>query len=278
MDEGNVVRLRFSTFQEAQENERAILQQFGEQWERAFKIYDDAMAKIAADSDALAKFAPGTVTSLFIRLSKVDVAKRLVYGTAAIEQSSKLELEKWSEGFEKATGGKSKGNVRSMDGKVAAGRLIHISFDDKRNEVGLAAHIVDAGEWHKVTEGVYTGFTTSAAGISLADMPLAPDAAFAVIKNDGGEELRKFAPQPEWRRIVQSFWADVETLKKGQQNTRSMVAIEEAKQAAILLLASNLSAAVKSRDERLYGAAAVAKRSLRFARANPVAFYGHTNE
>lgn len=273
----NVVQLRFQTFTEARENERAILEDFGEEWRKAFQAYDDAMQKIAVDSDALAKLAPSTVASLFIRVSKVDVAKRIVYGTAAIEQSSKPELEKWSGGIANAT-------VRSMDSKIAAGKLVKISFDDKRGTIDIAAEIIDAGEWRKVTEGVYTGFTTSAAGMSLVDMPLASDAAFAVIKNDGGEELRKFAPQPQWRRDLHSLWSDVAVLeestnqlKKSNANMRSILDVEVAKQAAILSLKARLDAAVKSRDERLYGATAVAKRSLRFARANPVAFYGKTS-
>lgn len=272
----NVVRFRFSTFEEAQENERVILHEFGQQWEHAFKVYDDTFAKLAADQDVLAKSASAGA-SLFIRVSKVDVAKRIVHGTATIEHSSKLDLEKWSGDIEKATGGRSKGNVRSMDGKIAAGKLIAINFDDARKAVDITAQIVDASEWGKVIEGVYTGFMTSVVGISLADMPLAPDAAFAVIKNDGGEELRKFAPQPEWRRTLQSLSSDAAALRKSNQHLRSTLAIEADKHNAVLSLKATLDAAVKSRDERLYGASAVAKRSLRFARANPVAFYGQNS-
>ena len=159
--------------------------------------------------------------SLFVPLLKVDVAKQIVYGTAVEEvadrageifdyATSKPEFEKWSGDIEKSTDGKSKGNVRSMHGKIAAGKLNDIGFDDKRKAIDVAAKIVDKDEWQKVLEGVYTGFsiggsylkrwtdgelkryTARPAEISLVDLPCVPTATFSMIKADGSEELRKF--------------------------------------------------------------------------------------
>lgn len=170
--------------------------------------------------------------SIFVPVFKVDAKQRIVYGTAVVEEvdrageifdysSSKPEFEKWSSDIEKATDGKSKGNVRSMHGKVAAGKLNDIGFDDKRKAIDIAAKIVDADEWKKVEEGVYTGFsiggaylkrwqdgdhkryTARPAEISLVDLPCGPSATFSMIKADGSEELRKFVtPEPVVKTIT----------------------------------------------------------------------------
>lgn len=152
--DSNVVRLRFSTFQEAVDNEQEVLREFGERWELAFKTYDDTMAKIASDQDELSKSA-----------------------------------------------------------------------------------------------------------VSNAD-------------DDGVNELRKLVRQPEWRVKLQSLESDAVALRKSNDKIRAVVTLEKAKQDAVRLLKDELDAAVKRRDERLYGATAVAKRTLRFARSNPTAFYG----
>ena len=71
---------------------------------------------------------------LFLPITKVDVAKRLVYGQATAEVVDKADeimdyagtkplFEEWSGAIAKATDGKSVGNVRAMHGKVAAGKL-----------------------------------------------------------------------------------------------------------------------------------------------------------
>jgi len=59
----------------------------------------------------------------------------------------------------KASGGKSKGNLRAMHGKVAAGRFDDIVFDDANKRIEGCAKVVDDDEWKKVEEGVYTGFS-----------------------------------------------------------------------------------------------------------------------
>ncbi len=160
---------------------------------------------------------------LFLPLAKVDLDRRLVTGVATAEApdrsgeicdyaSSKPYFKKWSVEALAASGGKSMGAVRAMHGKVAAGKLTDIAFDDESKRVVVAAKIVDDDEWRKVTEGVYTGFsqggryvkrwpdqetgltryTAEPQEISLVDLPCLPDATFEVVK-DGVVEKRAFA-------------------------------------------------------------------------------------
>ena len=113
---------------------------------------------------------------------------------------------------QQASGGKSLGAVRSMHGRVAAGKLTGIEFDDEGKRIVVAAKIVDDDEWNKVLEGVYTGFsqggryiarwedettglwryTADPIEISLVDLPCLPEATFEVVRN-GVSEFRKFA-------------------------------------------------------------------------------------
>ena len=69
---------------------------------------------------------------LFIPITKVDVEKRLVYGTQCAEEipdrageimdyaSARPEFEAWSAEIAKASDGRSLGNLRAMHGQVAA--------------------------------------------------------------------------------------------------------------------------------------------------------------
>src|SRR5271165_2573347 len=156
---------------------------------------------------------------------KVDLDQRLVTGVATAETpdrsgeicdyvSSKPYFEKWSAEALAASGGKSLGAVRAMHGRVAAGKLTDIAFDDDAKRIVIAAKIVDDDEWRKVCEGVYTGFsqggryvkrwpdpdtsltryTAEPQEISLVDLPCLPDATFDVVK-DGVVEKRAFAAQ-----------------------------------------------------------------------------------
>ena len=159
--------------------------------------------------------------NLFLPLMKVDVDRRLVVGVVAAElpdrsgeimdyQSTKPFFEKWSADVSAASGGRSMGNLRSMHGKIAAGKLTDIVFNDDAKQIEVAAKIVDDDEWAKVIEGVYTGFsqggryvkrwkdetgltryTADPQEISLVDLPCLPDATFEVVKADR-VELRKF--------------------------------------------------------------------------------------
>lgn len=171
--------------------------------------------------------------SLFLPLTKVDAANRLVYGLATAEApdrageicdytSTKPFYEKWSGGIAKATDGRSLGNLRAMHGKIAAGKVTQIAFNDDARQIEICAKVVDDAEWKKVEEGVYTGFsqggayakrwrgedglmryTADPSEVSLVDLPCLPSATFQVLKSDGAAETRAFAvsvriaPPPE---------------------------------------------------------------------------------
>ena len=158
---------------------------------------------------------------LMLPITKVDAAQRLVYGVAAAEvpdraqeimdyASTKPNFEQWSEEVNKASGGKSLGNVRAMHGNIAAGVLKQLACNDDERRIEVCAHIVDDNEWAKCEAGVYTGFsmggryvkrwkdegltryTAEPIELSLVDMPCIPTATFEMIKADGSTELRKF--------------------------------------------------------------------------------------
>lgn len=167
--------------------------------------------------------------NVFIPITKVDVAKRLVYGIATSEKvdkagevmdydSTKPLYKEWTDDFEKATNGKSLGNVREMHSNIAAGKLTSISFDDENKKIEVCAHVVDDSSWKKVQEGVLTGFshggdyiarwkdkqnpeitryTAKPSELSLVDNPCLAEATFELIRADGGRELRKFTSTQE---------------------------------------------------------------------------------
>jgi hypothetical protein len=161
--------------------------------------------------------------NLFIPLTKVDEANRLVYGIAAEEipdrpkrevfdyLSSKPNILAWSNEFAKVTGGQSFGNLRSMHQNISAGRLTDIHFDDDARRIEVVAEVVDDKEWEKVCKGVYTGFsfggsygrqwiddqgmkryTAIPTELSLGDYPAIPTAHFTMVKIGGGEVQMSF--------------------------------------------------------------------------------------
>ena len=159
---------------------------------------------------------------LDIPITKVDAAKRLVFGLATAEvadrageicdyASTKPMYEKWSEAIATSSGGKSFGNLRAMHGAVAAGKVTAIAFNDEARQIEICAKVVDDAEWTKVEEGVYTGFSqggsyarrwTDEVGakrytadpheISLVDLPCLAEARFEMVKADGSHEWRAF--------------------------------------------------------------------------------------
>src|SRR6202034_259640 len=178
---------------------------------------------------------------IFIPITKIDAAQRLVYGVVTAEKpdvtgevcdyaSTKPLYQKWSQKFADATDGRSFGNLRAMHASVAAGKLVEIAFNDEQKRIEICGKVVDDAEWQKVEEGVYTGFsqggrylkrwpdpdepelmryTAEPIEVSLVDHPCLPEATFAVIKADGSTELRKFkneahagdAPSPVLTKI-----------------------------------------------------------------------------
>lgn len=168
------------------------------------------------------------VLNIFVPLTKVDEENRLVYGQVAAEiqdragetmdyATSKVNFQKWSDDVHASSGGMSKGNLRGMHGKVAAGKLVDITYNDDELIIECCSKVVDDNEWQKVLEGVYTGFsmggryekrwnlekgngvtekryTALPNEVSLVDVPCIPTAKFyEVIKSDGSSEMRKFA-------------------------------------------------------------------------------------
>ena len=124
---------------------------------------------------------------IFVPITKIDAAQRLVYGVVTAETpdvsgevcdyaSTKPLYQKWSQKFASATDGRSLGNLRAMHGNVAAGKLVEIAFNDEAKRIEICGKVVDDAEWQKVEEGVYTGF--SQGGRYLKRWP-DPDAAGA---------------------------------------------------------------------------------------------------
>jgi hypothetical protein len=190
-------------------------------------LFDPAPAPFRALSARAQHGAAMSSLDFFLPLAKVDLDRRIVTGVATAETpdrsgeicdyaSSKPYFEKWSAEALEASGGKSLGAVRAMHGRVAAGKLTGIAFDDEMKRVVIEAKIVDDDEWRKVAEGVYTGFsqggryvkrwpdpetslmryTAEPHEISLVDLPCLPDATFEVVK-DGVVEKRAFVSRAE---------------------------------------------------------------------------------
>lgn len=157
---------------------------------------------------------------MFIPLMKADAAQRLVSGyldetpDRAGEimdyATAKGAFQDWSAEMEKASGGKSLGNIRGQHSNIAAGKLVELTFDDDLKKVFVVAKIVDDNEWQKVEEGVYTGFspggryakrwpdgkhkryTPLVKELSIVDVPCKPESTFLFTKADGTEEERHF--------------------------------------------------------------------------------------
>lgn len=162
-------------------------------------------------------------SSIFFQLTKVDEVKRIVSGVATAEVADKANeildyetsvpyFKKWSAEIEKASNGKSLGNVREMHDNKAVGKLVELNFDDATKSISVSAKIVEESTWQKVLEGVLTGFsiggdyvkkwkdaantaltrfTADPSEISVVDNPCVGIATFEYIKADGSKEMRK---------------------------------------------------------------------------------------
>lgn len=158
--------------------------------------------------------------NIFFRLTKVDAIQGIfeAIATAEVEDKSgetchyettKPYYQKWSAEIQKASGGKSLGNIRAMHGNVAAGKVIAIDFDDANKAIRITGKIIDKAEKEKLAEGVYTGvsqggeyvekwtedgvnyYTADPSEISIVDNPCLAAASFEVVKADGTHEMRK---------------------------------------------------------------------------------------
>lgn len=172
-----------------------------------------------------------TRLSLFVPISKFDEEKGIAYGYAAEEApdrageimdyaKAKPKFQSWSATQKAASGGKSLGNIRLMHSGEAVGKVNHLEFLDDEKRVFIGVEIVDAGAREKAAKGVLTGFSIGGSyaekwkdadlvryvpeiqEISLVDRPCMPGATFTIVKADGSEEIRKFAP-----REVKQVWS-----------------------------------------------------------------------
>ncbi|MGB6490978.1 MAG: hypothetical protein WBF10_05955 [Methylovirgula sp.] len=217
--------------------------------------------------------------TLFIPITKVDAAQRLVYGVATAEcedrageicdyATTKPHYEKWSREIARSTRGKSRGNLRAMHGAVAAGKVTALAFNDAKKQIEICAKVVDDAEWIKVKEGVYTGFsqggtyarrwsdkdgrthyTAKPSEISLVDLPCLPQARFEMIKADGSRVLRKFRKGLEGVVRLAAILAQLEHL----QNASSLEAESDLPaqlQALIAQAADVLRAMIAAQAER----------------------------
>jgi hypothetical protein len=159
--------------------------------------------------------------SYFLPLQKVDEVRREVWGVAAVEQPDQsgeiMDYEKskphfwaWSKRVQKASQGKSLGNVRDSHTSKAVGKVIKLLFDDKAKAIRVGTKIVDSEAWQKVVEGVFTGFSVGGvygkrwpdpmnkgfiryeaipSEISLVDLPCIPGAVIEMVKADGSQVI-----------------------------------------------------------------------------------------
>ena len=180
--------------------------------------------------------------TMFLPITKVDEEKHEIWGWGAIEQpdaaneimdyaSSKPHFMDWSNAAQKRSGGRSMGNLRSMHQTKVAGKLIDFRPDDKTMGFFVGAKIVDEGEWQKVKEGVYTGFsiggsyvkrwpdggmsglvryTAKPSELSIVDAPCIPGATFSLVKADGASQV-PFRPGAAGAGLV---WEPDEDLEK----------------------------------------------------------------
>lgn len=143
--------------------------------------------------------------SIHARLTKVDEEKRIVYGRAVDETpdrsgeafdytTSKAHFQEWSKEAQDATDGKSFGNLRAMHGKVAAGKLVGIDFDDVNKAIDVSAHVVDDNEWKKVMEGVYTGFSIGGSYVKKW--------ADGSVKKADGKPVQRYTAKPSELSLV----------------------------------------------------------------------------
>jgi len=107
---------------------------------------------------------------MFIPITRIDEEKREVWGYATTDQvdtfgtvfpfeASKKAYAEWNDNFERLTDGESKGNLRAMHQKIAAGKVIACEPDEEKRGIYVGAFVADDKEWEKVKARVYTGFS-----------------------------------------------------------------------------------------------------------------------
>ena len=167
--------------------------------------------------------------SKFIPFIKVDAAKREVWGIVTAEvpdkedevcdyEKSKPYYKAVIDEMAKATDGKNFFPLREMHQLSAVGKGIGFEFRDQDKEIFMGFKVVDDDAWHKIDEGVYTGFSqggskvseepdpvykgctryvANPSEVSVVDNPCLGVAHFTYVKLDGSVELRKFKKTEE---------------------------------------------------------------------------------
>lgn len=210
-----------------------------------------------------------------MQLTKVDVAKKLIYGIFTAEQpdksgevadyeTTKAAFQTWSDDMLKVSQGKSKGNIRKMHGKEVVGKAVEINFDDANKIISGCVEVnqqtVDEAEKGYLNGfsigGIYakkwpcpvfkgkTRFTPVMGELSLVDNPCVPDALFSAIKDAsfqvltaaGATEMRKFIPKEI--ETVQMFKAADGSLHDSKESVISKNAQLSADAAAAPALAA----------------------------------------
>jgi hypothetical protein len=112
--------------------------------------------------------------SKFIRLVKVDEAKRQAWGLATAEvpdksgeicdyDAAKGAYQKWSQEAKDATtkSGQemSLGNVRLQHTMQPVGKVIEIDYRDEEKEIFVGTYIDDDNTWRQIQKGILTGFS-----------------------------------------------------------------------------------------------------------------------
>ena len=140
--------------------------------------------------------------SVYIPFSKRNDDEHIVEGFATTESmDTQGEIVK-SEAVEKALPDYMKyANIREMHQWSAVGKTITASLDKSKKGLYISAKIVDPVAWAKCKEGVYTAFSIGGRvlkrvgnviqemvlnEISVVDRPANPEAAFTLVKFDGG--------------------------------------------------------------------------------------------
>lgn len=187
---------------------------------------------------------------IFIPILKADETRHEIFGVMAEEvpdksgeifdyESSKPYVKAWSDDAVAKTlaagQGISYGNVRAQHNpKIVAGKLIDLQFDDKNKRIPIVAKITDDGEWEKVLQGVYTGFsiggdyikrwpvgeytryTARPKEVSIVDNQCAHGAKFALIKSGGVTEERQFHAPANASHLIQQIRNLRESVEKRQ--------------------------------------------------------------
>lgn len=170
----------------------------------------------------------------FAPISKINEKTREVEGYLALEQkdkegeimdydSSKKYFEQWSQGIQKASGGKSVGNLREMHRPFVAGKFTALTFEDENKRIHAVAKVSADSSWEKVKAGELNGFSIYGDVIgpkrrdpiskarrytvkpfegSLVDNPCMYDATFTRVTENGEEVIAKFLGNKD----VSQYW------------------------------------------------------------------------